>query len=375
MPSIKVMHILSDLEPGGAQYCVLDMARFLDRDRFQVHVCCLRGGGALVGKLVENRIAFHQCHFGTRLSPFGLWQLKHLIEDLGIHIVHTHLRRANHAGRIAAIWAGTPVICAHHHDTLLERKWRQRKLTGWLAKRTDRIFCVSGEVRSTRLAAGDEPEDKLRVFHNFIEPSDYFDETPKAVMKADLGLPADLPVVGIVGRLHPFKNHGLFLKAARLLLDEDPSIHFAIIGDGELRRELEATAMDMGLTGHVTFTGNRNDMPRVYRALDATVLCSTREGFGKVILESQAAGVPVVALDVGGVAEVLARGGGYLINEATPEAFAAAIDHAIQPENLQNIRLQARENVQHFSATRLITELEDIYSEMCEKKRAFQHVY
>jgi glycosyltransferase involved in cell wall biosynthesis len=176
-------------------------------------------------------------------------------------------------------------------------------------------------------------------------------------------------------RLHPDKNHELFLQTAKRLVEEDPGIHFAVVGDGELREPLRRRAQELGLSGHVTFTGQRNDMPRVYRALDAVVLCSRREGFGKVILEAQAAGVPVVALDVGGVSEVLARGGGYLLTEAAPQAFAVAIDHAIQPENRRRVQAQARENVAHFSASRLITQLEDIYSELCEKKGALGHVY
>ncbi|MBN2711203.1 MAG: glycosyltransferase, partial [Planctomycetes bacterium] len=296
--------------------------------------------------------------------------------ELGIHVVHTRLRRANHAGRIAALWAKAPVICAHHHDTILEHKSRQKWLTRFLSKRTDAIFCVSDEVRLTRLGAGDEPEEKLKILHNFIEPSDYQDKTTSAAaMKAELGFPADLPTVGIVGRLHPFKNHELFLQTARRLVDEDPAVHFAIVGDGSMRQELEARAREMNLGSFVTFTGNRNDMARVYRALDVTVLCSTREGFGKVVLESQAAGVPVVALKIGGVPEMLSNGGGLLVTEATPEAFSVAIDHALQPAERSILREQATKSVQRFSATRIVTELEDTYSDLCEKKHAFSHLY
>lgn len=375
MPRIKVLYILSDMGVGGAQHSVLDLASSIDRDRFQPYVCCLREGGPLVGKLRERNIPFHLVHFGTRLSPWGLWQLKQLIEDLGIHVVHTSLRRANHAGRLAALWAGTPVVCAHHHDTILEGKWRQKWLTRFLAKRTDMILCVSEEVRMVRLGAGDEPDEKLRVMHNFIEPAQYRTDVSPSNMKAELGFPADLPTVGIVGRLHPFKNHELFLQSARRLVDEDPAIHFAIVGDGALRSQLQARVRELNLSGFVTFTGSRNDMPRVYRALDCTVLCSTREGFGKVVLESQAAGVPVVALKVGGVGEMLSAGGGLIVTEATGEAFAAAIDHALQPESRHNLLTQAAASVQRFSATRIMTELEDAYLDLCEEKRAFQHVY
>lgn len=375
MPPLKVMFILSDMDTGGAQHSVLDLATYIDRNRFQPHVCCLREGGALVGKLRERNIPFHLVHFGTRLSPVGLWQLRNLFQDLGIHVVHTTLRRANQAGRVAAFLAGVPVVIAHHRDTIIDSNWRQRWLTGYLARKTDAIFCVSEEVRSVRLGATEEPADKLHVLHNFIEPSDYVSNVAPSSMKAELGFPADLPTVGIVGRLHPFKNHLLFLDAAKKLVEDDPAIHFAIIGDGKLRSGLEARVREIGLTGFVTFTGTRSDMSHVYRALDCTVLCSTREGFGKVILESQAAGVPVVANKVGAVGEILSSGGGLIVSDMTPEAFAAAIDHALQPEERRVLQQQAAKNVQRFSATRIMTELEDMYLDLCEKKHALQHLY
>ncbi len=375
VPTIKVLYIVDDLEPGGAQRCVVDLATYLDRARFRAQVYCLETTGALSGRLVEQGIPSSLCYVGSPWAPQGWWRLRSAIQEWGAHIVHTHLDAANLAGRAAAVWAGAPVICAHHHTAELEKGWFRRWMTAWLGRRTDRIFCVSNAVRAARTANGQEPLETLQVLHNFIEPAEYQDRTSFGAMKAELGFPADVPTVGIVGRLHPDKNHELFLDAAKRLVDEDPGIHFAIVGDGPLRETLRTRVQEQGLGGYVTFTGQRHDMARVYRALDTVVVCSKRQGFGKVILEAQAAGVPVVALEIGGISEVLARGGGYLLSEATAQAFAVAIDHAIQPENRLQIQAQARENVAHFSATRLITQLEDTYTELCEAKHAFAHAY
>jgi len=375
VPLIKILYVVDNLEPGGAQHCVLDLASYLDRGRFSAHVCSLQGGGVLAGKLVERGIPFWPVYTGVWWSPHSLAGIRSLIREHGIHIVHTHMEQANLAGRLGAVLAGTRVICAHHYSAVLRGGGVRRAVERRLARRTDRVFCTSNEVRAARLAAGGEAPELLEVFHGFIEPADYQDNTSFGAMKAELGFPADVPTVAVIGRLEAAKNHELFLQAAKRLVEEDPAIHFAIVGEGPLRDSLRARVQEMGLSAYVTFAGQRSDMARVYRALDTVVLCSKREGFGKVILEAQAAGVPVVALDVGGVSEVLARGGGYLLSEATPEAFAVAIDHAIQPENRRQIQAQARENVAHFSATRQITQLEDTYATLCEEKRAFQVVY
>lgn len=375
MPLTKVLHILPDLEIGGTQGAVLDMVSHLDRDQFLPYVCCLSEGGALSGKLRERGIPFHTCYFNGNFSLFGLNRLRNLIREIGAHIVHTHTPRANQAGRLAAVWARTPVICCHYYHTEVNSPPQAKWLTRWLARRTEQIFCANNPVREARLGTGLESAEKLSVFHSFIEPSDYRDDAAPAVVKAELGFPADVPVVGIVGRLHLAKNHELFLQVAKQLFAEDPGIHFAIIGDGELRQSLSTRVSELGIASCVTFTGNRSDMARTYRALNAVVVCSESNGGTKVILEAQAAEVPVVALNAGGIAEIMAGGGGYLVSEATTQAFAQAVDYALQPENFAPLIEQARKNVAHFSASRRATMLEDIYNEWVEKKYAFQHIY
>ncbi len=365
---LNVWHILSDLEVGGAQLAVLDLVARLDRTRFAPRVCCLRSGGALEPRLREMGVPFHLCRFASRLSPLGLWRLGRLWRADGAAIVHTHLRRANHAARLAAVLARVPVIIAHHHDTLEERKLRQRWLTGWLNRRSDRLLCVSEGVRAARLAAGDRPEAKLQVFHNCIDPDEYRDPTPSATVKAELGLPPAAPVVGMVGRLHPLKNHDLFLRAAACLAKQRPDVAFAVVGDGELRPALETQARELGL--RIVFTGARLDMARVYRALDCLAVCSEREGFGKVILEAQAAGLPVAARDVDGVAEVLRGGGGRLVASTAPETWAEVWSELLRPEVRREMQVQAEGNLQRFLAPRLIGQLESLYLELYSRNTA-----
>lgn len=368
---IPLLHLLSDLEPGGAQSCLLDFVARLDRSRFSPHVCALRKGGALVERLHDLQIPFYLCRFGTRLSPWGLWRLRSLMKKLRIGIVHTHLRRANHAGRLAAVWAKVPVIVAHHHDTLVETKWRQKMLTRWLAQRSAAILCVSQAVYDARLRAGDEPVEKLRIFHNFIDPADYRSEVDPLTMRGELGLPSEGPIVGIVGRLHPLKNHSLFLHAARILLDRIATqrsfltrLSFVIVGDGILRHELEEEQHRLGLEDSVFFTGLRLDMPRVYRALDLLVLCSIQEGFPKVLLEAQACGVPVVVTPIPGVEEIVGEGSGIVAASATAEALADAVEEALRSEVRSHLLHHAQLNLARFDATRQVAALEALYQDL-----------
>jgi len=371
MRPIRVLHILSDFEFGGAQQVVLDIVTNLDRTRFEPHVCCLRGGGALTSRLDEHRIPHHVAYFASRLSPLGLWRLRGLLRELSIDIAHTHLRRANLSGRLAAVLAGTPVVIAHAHDTHEDGN-RYRWLGRWLAQRTDAFLCVSDAVADAQARRLGLARDRFTTLYNFLDPSAYRSPLAAELAKGDLGLDMGNPAVGIVGRLSPVKNHALFLEAAFQLNQRRPDVQYVIVGDGPLRDELRARVRRLGMGHRVRFTGFHHDLAPVYRALDCLVLTSDSEGLGKVLLEAQAAGVPAVARAVGGVPEALAGGGGLLVDQATPEALAHAIEEALSPQTARRLREQMPANLARFDAARQITVLEDLYETVCRAKGLVQ---
>ncbi len=366
----SILHVLSDLDPGGAQFVVLDIVRHLDRARFLPRVCCLRAGGELEREFEAIGVPVHVIPFASRFSLTGLIRLRRMIRRERVALVHTHLRRANHVGRLGAVLADAPVIVAHHHDTIAETKRRQKLMTRWLAARSDLVLCVSEEVRRARLEAGDEPATLLRVLHNFVDPAACRDAGSVAEARRALALPESPAVacIGLVGRLHPLKNHAFFLQTARHLLDRGHALHFAVVGGGALEDELERQAEALRLGDALTFTGPRRDMARVYRALDTVVLCSEREGFPKVLLEAQAAGKPVVTLPLGGVDEVLSGGGGIVVDDPSPEAFGAGILASLEPTARARLVEEAAANVARFAPHTIMRKLQRIYTELCGKK-------
>ena len=174
-----------------------------------------------------------------------------------------------------------------------------------LAKRTDALVSVSTRVRDELLALGIGTPGQWRVVPLGLELGDLLrGPAERSASRAALGLPPQDQLVGIVGRLAAIKDHGTFLAMAAKLAAARPDVSFVVAGDGALRESLEATARSL-LGTRIRFLGWATDLPVLYGALDVVVLTSRNEGTPVALIEAGAAGRPVVATDVGGVAEVI----------------------------------------------------------------------
>ncbi len=227
-------------------------------------------------------------------------------------LVHTHTAKAGALGRAAAWWYNLwhpscrcRVVHTFHGHVFAGyfSRWMTRGfvwIERWLAARTDRIIAVSEQVRREVLSLGIGTPDRVSVVPLGIELE------PFLRLQGEGG--GDRPVtIGIVGRLVPVKNHRMFLDAASCVVRRAPcAVRFLVVGDGELRGELERYAVSVGLNGSVRFLGWRRDLPVVYRDLDVVALTSVNEGSPVSVIEALAAGRAVVATDVGGVRELLA---------------------------------------------------------------------
>jgi len=188
---------------------------------------------------------------------------------------------------------------------------------------------------------------------------------------ATLGLSADVPLVGFVGRLTGVKNPALLLEAVPYVLERVPDAHFVLVGDGELRTEIERQIAERGLAGQVHLLGWQRDMPAVYADLEALVLTSLNEGTPVTAIEALAAGVPVVATAVGGVVDVVRDGqSGLLVPPSDAPALAASIaDLLVSPERGQALaRAGQRDVLARYGRERMIAEMESLYQALLDEK-------
>jgi glycosyltransferase involved in cell wall biosynthesis len=266
---------------------------------------------------------------------FALYRtIKHCAPD----IVHTHTTTAGFLGRLAARLAGVPVIVhTLHVHPFYGQTTHFNTFIFMLAERLASIVSHNVITLSEKLRR--ELTDTYRIVPRpwlTVLPVGYdleiFARTRRysGVFRKAFKLPREAPLVGIVGRLMPVKNHALFLEAAASVKKAMPDAHFVIVGDGELHQALQEQADQLGLSDCITFTGWMQEMTNVYSDLDVLVISSHSEGTPVPIIEALAAGCPVVATNVGGVSDLLAWTGCEMVRPGDAPALAEAIQRTLE---------------------------------------------
>jgi glycosyltransferase involved in cell wall biosynthesis len=249
-----------------------------------------------------------------------------------------------------------------------------RAIEKLLARATDRIVTLSPALKADLAGMHIAPPEKIDIvpLGMDLEPLVRGAER-RGELRAELGLRPDQPLIGIIGRLVPIKNHRLFLVAARSMVDSGSSARFVIVGDGGLRPALETLAAEWGIASRVDFLGWRQDMAAVYPALDLLALTSDNEGTPVAVIEAMAAGVAVVATSVGGVPDVIRNGEtGTLVPPGDAGALVKAWTETLAGgEGIERQKALAREDViQRFGRERMISAMTDLYWNLAKETGA-----
>ena len=336
--------------------------------------------GAREGSLENEAVAagarvIHVPRLRRTLNPLSdlsaiLWLYRYFRSERPA-IVATHTAKAGTVGRTAAWLAGVPVVIHTFHGHVLEGYFGRVTTTFFLfieralGRVTTRFIAISPEIAADldRLRIG---RGKVTVVRLGLE-LDHLGGGQRAKLRGELGVPADSPLVGIVGRLVPIKAHDVFLAAATRVAKRSPGVHFAIVGDGELWDSLHREAADAGLADRVHFAGWRSDLADVYAGLDVLVCCSRNEGTPVSVIEGCAAGVPVVGTAVGGMPDIITHGlNGLLVRPGDAEALAGAIAELVSdPARRSSMGSAGRDLViKRYGANRMVNELKQVYTEL-----------
>ncbi len=312
----------------------------------------------------------------------AFWKIFRLMRTLRPTIVHTHTAKAGMLGRLAAKLAGVPVIVHTFHGHVFHSYFSRSKTQAFLriermlATMSDAIITLSPAQRAEILGYGIGRPEKVYAIGLGL-PLDPFVQCTvrRGQLRQELGVSQDAPLIGIVARLVPVKGHKCFLDAARYTLEAHPGARFLIIGDGELRPDLERYAVDTGVEKHVHFLGFRRDLPEIYADLDVVVLSSLNEGLPVTLIEAMAAATPVVAAQVGGVGDLIAHEKtGFLVPPKDCRALADGICRILEltPQQREAMGAAGRTSVYpRYHISTLVSNLETLYQDLLRRKTEF----
>lgn len=312
---LRVAHVITGLELGGGGSVVRTIAGALDRTRFDMDVFCIHEGGAYEDDLrrlqVGVTILDGAWDYRRRLlvySPSKALQLSSMLRDGRYDIVHTHLFPADALGRVAARWAGIPVMVRSLHNMGGWRTRRHEVTDRFLARWTDKVICCSEFQREVASAQEHMAPEMSVTIHHGVKLSRFNPAIDRSALMAAIGLRADRRTVGTVGRVIPEKGHTFLVDAIPAIVQRHPDAQFLIVGDGAQRAALAARLQSSGHLDRVSFAGARPDIPEMLALMDVFVFPSLTEGFGIAVIEAMASRLPVVAANIRPLTEIVVEG-------------------------------------------------------------------
>jgi len=363
---VKVLHLITELNVGGAEMVLARLLGRLGRDRFDPRVACWYGARGMVGRSIRGLgIPVIDLNMTAKWRWDAFCRLYRLLRRFRPHILHCWMFHANLPGRIIGRMAGVPIIITSRRIST-EGPFRDglNRLTAGL---DDRVIAVCEAARRAEIRATRVPPEKVVTIHNGLDPARFHpcpSPQERARVRHRLGVLPNGPLIGSVGRLHAQKGYSDLLTALGIVCRQMAEIRLIIVGEGKLRSALHAQAVRAGLSGRVVFAGARCDVSEILPALDLFVLPSLYEGLPNVVLEAMAAGLPVVATGVDGTREVVLNGKtGLLVPPGDPAALAEAIGLLMEHPDLgRKMGAAGRERIRrHFSIAQMAGQTAWVY--------------
>ena len=383
---VRVLRLIARLNMGGPTLHVSYLTRGLESRGYSTTLAAgtlAHGEGSMAfvaEKLGVEVMQIPQLHrdLSPILDPVSVARVTRVIREVRPHILHTHTAKAGAIGRTAAVLAGAarpPILVHTFHGHVLRgyfdpvRTAVFREIERSLAKVTTRLVAVSPEVRDDLVGLGVAGQEKFSVIRLGIDLDDRIaaGAGDGSEQRRLFGVADRTFVVGWIGRMTAIKHLPDALAAFARLRERGVDATLCLVGDGPDRESLERRAHALGIVRHTLFLGYQHDVAPYYKFFDALLLPSGNEGTPVVAIESLAAGTPVVATEVGGVADVVEHGtDGFLTGVGDIEAIASALERlARDPELRATMARAGRERtIPRYRVERLVDDVDGLYREL-----------
>ena len=382
MPDNKtsILHIITKMAVGGAQMNTLISCRDISRMGYPSAVLTgpeISPEGTFSDLSEKYGIPVYEApHLIRKLSPYhdirAFYEIKKIIEDHNFSIVHTHGSKAKFLGRLAASRAKYPVKIVqtvHGWSFFDTRPLLQKAFFSTLEKlgyglAHSNIVVSPHDIRKGVNWGIGKPED-YQLIRSGVEFDSFLSKRGKKRESREmLGIPQDSPVVGTVIRLAPQKHPEAIVDVAARVIAKHPSARFVIVGDGPLSDYMHSYVAELNLQENFMLLGSRKDVAEILPAFDVFLLTSRSEGLPRAMLEALAVKIPVVATDVGGIAELVnGLRNGFLCAHGDLDCLSSGVIRLIEsPELREELLSTVDQDLKPFSAKIMVEELFQLYT-------------
>ena len=370
--ALRVMQVVSDLDVGGAQEVVRTLAENLSELGCVAVVCTFRDGPlrSEIEQLgIPVEILPDRAHSIVAFPRFLAetiqlrQELARIVRKYQIDVIQTHLLRSmdflvlslrsNRGPKI--FWTFQNALFDLREEHLSENKWlfKPKRLSHHLLYQlgshwVDGMVAVSDDVKKSILETMNGiPADKISVIPNSVDVSRYGQKTNRQAFRKKLGFGETDHLMSMVATFKRQKGHIYLLEAAAELIPRFRDLHILLLGDGELRDEMQAMTQALNLEDNIHFLGTRSDVPEILAASDSFILPSLWEGLPMALVEAMASGLPIIATDVSGTRQVMVPGEtGFLIPPGDPQEIIQAVTLLLtEPEYSEIMGTNARQRV------------------------------
>jgi len=362
MGKIKILYVITSLGLGGAEKLLLYYLKNLDKQKYSLYVCCFRERPDDFNEEMSKYAKIINLKIENKFNPVIIFYIWKLIREIKPDIIHTHLFQPRVYTSIANLFNNRSVLITQKHSIVNPKKHNIfilfEMISIWMNKK---VIAISESVKNSLIKYEFIPQHKIFVLPNCIDYQTFHKASNRQFIRK-----SDEIVIGTVGRLEKVKGISYLLLAMKIILTKFPDARLEIVGDGSQAGELVGITKKLGISNSVKFFGKFTDVIPFYNKMNIFILPSILEGFGIVLLEAMAAGIPVVASDVDGIREVVIQGeSGILIPPKNPDAIASAVIQLIEnPQLVKSLVENGLKRARLFDVQDHIMKLESLYSNL-----------
>ncbi|TGK01293.1 glycosyltransferase family 1 protein [Leptospira langatensis] len=354
-----ILHIDTETGWRGGERQLFLLAEGLKKHKIPQLILC-RPGSALETRASEIGLPIVTLPLKGEWDLASVKALRELILSKGIKLIHAHTAKAHSIAWMAkAKLPNVKLVVSRRVDFRIRKNWFSKRK--YISDRVDLFLSVSNRIREILVMDGIDPAKVVTVYSG-IDLSTSKKAGNPAYLRKEFHLDKDDLIIGNIAALVDHKDQKTLLHAISLI-ETDKKFKVLIVGEGELKKELESLASEKKILDKVIFTGFRNDIPELLSVFDIFTLTSKEEGLGTSVLDAMASGLPIVATNGGGIAEMLTEGEGAFVKEVgDASSLAQAYKSLLEdPKLRKSMGAFNKEAVKRFSVKNTIKKTELAY--------------